>query len=47
MEKIEDATFICHGCLKKCELIVKNQNIYFEEACALDNLNKWERKQKE
>ncbi len=43
-DSIEDGIFICYGYLKECEITIKNQNLYFEEKCALENTNKWERK---
>ena len=42
---IKDDIFICFGCSKKCELVIENQNIYFEKSCALDNVDKWKVKE--
>ena len=44
-EDIKDGVFICHGCWKQCELTIKDQNLYLEEQCALDNIEEWERKE--
>ncbi len=41
-EIITDNILICHGCLDKCKITIKDQNVFFDKKCALDHVEEWE-----